>query len=243
MMLKAIIVDDETFARDDLRQVLLFHPSVNVVCEAGTIEEARDHLARHRLDLVFLDIQLRGGTGFDLLPFIGLDTKVIFITAYAEYAVRAFRVNALDYILKPVTQERLAESISRLSFKKKPPMETPHAPLQLTVDDRVYIKTDTHRCLVPVKDIATIRSIGGNYVRVETRKGERMTCRKTFKEWEAILPGSLFLRIHQSAIINLRQLERFEQEKSGGGKVFLSGTDEPLEVSIRKAAGLKKRMA
>ncbi len=237
MMLKAMIVDDEPFARDDLRQMLLSHPSVNVVCEAGTIGEARAHLARHRLDVVFLDIQLREGTGFDLFPFIGLDTKVIFISAYAEYAVRAFRVNALDYILKPVTQERLAESISRLSSREKT-----HAPLQLAVDDRVYIKTDTHRCLVPVKDIAAIRSIGGNYVRVETRKGERMTCRKTFKKWEAILPGSLFLRIHQSAIINLRMLKRFEQEKSGGGKVFLSGTDEPLEVSIRKAAGLKKRM-
>ncbi len=114
MTLKALLVDDEPFVREDLRQMLLAHKSIEVICEAGTIAQAKKQLAAGRPDVVFLDIQLRGGTGFDLVPLIHKTTKIIFITAYDEYAVRAFEVNALDYILKPVTPERLAESISRL---------------------------------------------------------------------------------------------------------------------------------
>ncbi len=242
MIRKAMIVDDEPFARDDLRRMLSAHPSIEVVCEAGTIAEARKQLADYRPDVIFLDIQLRGGTGFDLLPAIDRNIEIIFITAYDEYAVRAFRINALDYILKPVTKDRLAESVSRLFVTKGTLQKDSGMPDALTTSDAVLIKTDTCRNFVPVNDIMAVNSIGGNYMSVETIKGEKMVCRKTMKEWESILPEALFARIHRSTLINIKHIDRFEQDKKGVCRIFLAGRDDPLTVSVRMATGLKKKM-
>ena len=118
MKLKAMIVDDEPFARDDLRHMLACQKEIEVICEAGTIAEAQKQLSEKKLDVVFLDIQLRGGSGFELIPFVNRSTDIIFTTAFDEYAVRAFEINALDYILKPVTAERLCASIDRLKAEK-----------------------------------------------------------------------------------------------------------------------------
>ncbi len=119
MTLKTLIVDDEPFVRDDLRHMLGVHETLEVVGEAGTVSGAKKQLLEKDLDVVFLDIQLRGGTGFDLVPFVDETVKIIFITAHDDYAIRAFEVNALDYILKPVTADRLAESVARLSPGKQ----------------------------------------------------------------------------------------------------------------------------
>lgn len=234
----AMIVDDEPYVREDLRQMLAAHPEIEVACEAGTIAQARKQLADHRPDLIFLDIQLRGGTGFDLVPAISPETRIIFITAYDRYAVRAFKINALDYILKPVTPERLAESLRRLDPKNSSP-----APGPLTPDDKVFIKSDDGLSFVLVDAITAVHSIGGNYMAVETVSGERRICRKTLKEWEEVLPEALFVRVHRSTLVNTRHVVRFEPLKKGAGQVYIVGRDEPLSVSIRMATTLKKRLS
>ena len=234
----AMIVDDEPYAREDLREMLRAHPGIEVACEAGTVAQARKQLADHRPDLIFLDIQLRGGTGFDLVPAIAPETKIIFITAFDQYAVRAFRINALDYILKPVTPERLAESLRRLDPQTPSP-----APGPLTPEDKVFIKSDDGLSFMPVDSITAVSSIGGNYMAVETVSGERLVCRKSLKEWENVLPETLFVRVHRSTLVNIRHVNRFEPDQKGPGRVFLKGRDEPLSVSVRMAAALKKRLS
>ena len=125
MKRKAIIIDDEPFIRHDLREMLSAHKDIEVAGEAGTIAAAKNLLQSSRFDVVFLDIQLRGGSGFDLVPFVHPSAAIIFITAHDEFAVRAFEINALDYLLKPVTTDRLTESLKRLAHRTKTPPEEP----------------------------------------------------------------------------------------------------------------------
>ena len=242
MKLKAMIVDDEPFVRDDLRHMLACQKEVEVACEAGTIAEAKKLLSENSFDVVFLDIQLRGGSGFELIPFIGRSTQIIFITAYDEYAVRAFEINALDYILKPVTASRLSESIERLKsgkagWKSASPKTGPFEP-----DDRVFVKTDSGQSFVCLEEILVISSIGGNYAALKLKNGESLLSRKTLKQWEKILPESVFIRIHRSTIINLRFIDRINYEKDGSCLARLSGLEEAFAVSRRMVAGLKSHL-
>src|SRR3954469_25771571 len=114
-MRRALLIDDEPSARDDLRDMLAAHGGVNVVGEAGLMAEARTQLARDDYDLVFLDVQLRGGTGFDLVPLVRAGASIVFVTGFERFAVRAFEVNALDYLVKPVATERLASTLRKVS--------------------------------------------------------------------------------------------------------------------------------
>ena len=118
--MKTLIVDDEAPARAALRGLLRNHPEIVVAGKADTMEEARKRLGGGDYDIVFLDVQLRGGTGFDLLPFVRPEARVIFVTAFDQYAARAFEVNALDYLIKPVRPQRLADALRRLAV---PPTE------------------------------------------------------------------------------------------------------------------------
>src|SRR3954470_21637720 len=142
-MLRALLIDDEPAARDDLRQMLAAHAEVSVAGEAGLMPAARTPLARQDYDLVFLDVQLRGGTGFDLAPHVREGAAIVFVTGFERFAVRAFEVNALDYIVKPVTAERLGTTLRRLAsivanaIANQPPPEAP-APGAFTADDRVF---------------------------------------------------------------------------------------------------------
>ena len=239
MNLKAIIIDDEPFVRDDLRAMLAAHEAIEVACEAGTIAEAKKQLAAGSFDVVFLDIQLRGGSGFDLVPFIDPAADIIFITAHNEFAVRAFEINALDYILKPVAADRLAESVARLKRGIQPKEVGPGKPEHYKSDDSVFIKTDSGQMFVRLDTIAAITSIGGNYAAVYLENRQKLLARKTLKDWEAILPKTLFTRIHRSTLINVGSIERIAYEKDGSCMVHLSGRKETLAVSRRMASRLK----
>jgi len=239
LKLKAIIIDDEPFVRDDLRHMLAAHKEIEIVGEAGTIAGAKQELAANSLDVVFLDIQLRGGSGFDLVPFIDPATEVIFITAHDEFAVRAFDVNALDYLLKPVTAGRLAESLARLKLDLKQKEVGPGKSGNFKSDDSVFIKTDSGRLFVRLDEIAAITAIGGNYAAIYLEKGQKLLARKTLKQWETILPHTLFTRIHRATIVNTGFIDRFAYEKDGSCFVHLSGRQEPFAVSRRMASQLK----
>lgn len=242
MKMKALIVDDEPFARADLRHLLASHAEIEVAAEAGTVAEAKRQLAAHRVDVVFLDIQLRGGSGFELVPYITHSTAIIFITAFDGYAVRAFEINALDYLLKPITTDRLYASINRL--KTNHPVQ--HAPAgkagPFKPDDRVFVKTDAGQVFIRLDEILAITSLGGNYATVKLNNGEALLTRKTLKEWQQALPESTFFRIHRSTIINLEQVEKICNNRDGSCIVALAGLAEAFTVSRRLTAGFKNRI-
>jgi two-component system LytT family response regulator len=239
-------VDDEPLARADLAELLAEHGGICVAAEAASVEEAIRIAAepgadpdRTSFDVVFLDIQLRGGSGFDLLAHLPGSVPVIFITAHDDYAIRAFEVNALDYLLKPVSPERLARAIDRLRFKQAgfPGDGTAAAP-RLGSSDSVLVRTERSRCFVAVPDICAISSVGGNYTELCTRDGRRLLARMTLKEWETRLPASGFVRIHRGVIVNAGLVLEI-RSRAGQLTVRVEGREEGLPASRRMASKLK----
>ena len=238
---EAIIIDDEPFVRDDLLHLLLKHPEIKVVGEAGSILEAKKLLASITPRIVFLDIQIRGGSGFDLVPLISPQSHIIFFTAHDEFAVRAFEVNALDYLLKPVDADRLALSLKKLDpedhlgLKNK---DKPGSPFRS--DDHVFIQTDNEKRFVKINEIIAITTLGGNYTILWMDAGQSYTIRRTQKQWESMLPNDLFFRISRSSLICIERIETLKTGINNTCMVSLSGLPEPLEVSRRAAPQLKE---
>lgn len=235
-MPRALLIDDEPPARDILRALLAAHADVVVTAEAGTLASAREALARDDYDLVFLDIQLRGGTGFDLVPNVRPGAKIIFVTAFDSHALRAFEVNALDYLLKPVAPQRLAHALGRL--------EQPPAPsaLPLTTDDRVLLKLGSgQERFVLLADIRLLASCE-NYSEVALAGGEHFLVRRTMKAWETSLPSSHFLRVHRTAIVNVAHITRIERVTEATSRVHLDGVADPVAVSYRYLPTLREAL-
>ena len=234
----AVIVDDERLARRELRALLEEHAGVvHVAGEAESVAAAAELVQATDADVVFLDIQLAGETGMDLLPHLGPDVDVVFVTAYDEYTLRAFEVNALDYLLKPVVPDRLAVTVSRLAGGQ------PRAPSRETVayEDRLYLRLGQERAFVRVRDIAAIEADGDGSALLLSPQLVRKSSAKSLREWEQRLPGSHFVRIHRSTIVNLEHVERLEAWSHAGQLVYLRGLKEPLTMSRRYGARLRER--
>jgi two-component system LytT family response regulator len=186
--------------------------------------------------IVFLDIQLSSENGFDLLERVPQDFNVIFVTAYDDYAIRAFEVNAIDYLLKPVNPARLAKSLERLLENKK---EKPAAALRkLEYEDRLFLEIGERSRFLKVVSIKCI-TVDGDYTTVFADDGKRHLASKTLKEWEDRLPEKYFIRIHRSAIVNVEYIEKVEPWFSRSYQIHLREMKEPLTVSRRYAAQLK----
>lgn len=242
MTVHALIVDDEPFVRADLRQLLAAHADVTVVGEAGTIDECERLLAHTAADVVFLDIQLRGGSGFDVVPLVRPGTAIVFVTAFDRYAVRAFEVNALDFLVKPVAPERLRKALERLRLRGDDSDPSPVA-MRFESADRILLRADKGRQFVLVRDIAAVTSLGGNYTEVQLlHTRERPTVRKTLKEWGAALPEEDFVRVHRHAIVNVRAIARAERGEDGHMCVWLTGSPTAFEVSRRCVAQLGRAL-
>lgn len=238
-MLRTVLIDDEPGARAELRWLLAAHPAYTVVGEAATFTQGQQLLATADYDLVLLDIQLLGGTGFDLVPFIRPGARVIFITAYDQHAVRAFEVNALDYLLKPVSSARFATALSRLAA---PSLAATAAPAALGLDDQILLKLDssTERFV----RLAEIRSISAaeNYTEIVLGSGEKLFVRRTMKSWEDVLPPAAFGRVHRAVIVALAHIERIVRLNRATFEVHLRGQADPLPVSYRLVADLRARL-
>ncbi len=240
---KAILIDDEPLARQELRRLLQAHPQVSIAGEAGTLADARELLGRAGYDLVFLDIQLRGGSGFDLLDSVLPGAQVVFVTAYDRFALRAFEVNALDYLLKPVAAPRLAATLQRLGSEPAPAAAPAVAPTQrLTVEDRVFVRTGSATRFVPVAAICAVRS-AENYTEVVLQGGETLLVLRTLKSWEEALPGSHFVRIHRQALVNLTRVKRIERKGEDDVLFQLDAPVPPLPASRRALADLKEKFS
>lgn len=236
-ILKALIVDDERLARRDLASLLAAFPDVQVVGEAEDVPSAAQAVTAWQPDVVFLDIQMPGPTGFELLDAIPPSVQIVFVTAYDEYAIRAFEVNALDYLLKPVNPERLRRALERLEHEVR---SRTVAGRQLAYHDRLFLLLNTHHRFLRIDTILCI-SAAGDYTEVSTSDGRKWLASKALREWEARLPQPPFCRIHRSAIVNLNFVDHTEQGPDHAYRLVLRGIAEPLVVSRRFAAQLKNR--
>jgi two-component system, LytTR family, response regulator len=234
-----VIVDDERLARRELRTLLedAHAEHVYVVGEAASVADAARLVHATDADVVFLDIQLAGEMGMDLLPLLGADVDVVFVTAYDEYTLRAFEVNAVDYLLKPVVPERLAMTVSRLVAA------LPAAASREIVgyDDRLFLRLGDERAFVRVRDIMAIEADGdGSTLRLAPHLA-RKASGKSLREWEQRLPDRQFVRIHRSTVVNLEYVERLESWSHASQRVYLRGLPEPLTMSRRYAARIRER--
>ena len=233
--MRALIVDDERLARERMRALLTQH-TVDVVDEAANVSAAIDLIHRHAPDVVFLDIEMPGGTGFDLLDRISGNFDVVFVTAFDEYAVRAFEVNALDYLLKPVDPARLARTLDRLRTRTAASRPT----VRLEIDDRLFLPRDRSGRFVPLRSVVTITA-AGSYTEVRTADGGTDVVRRTLEEWETLLPPAVFRRVHRSAIVNLDQVVRTDRVMTGGYRLRMHA-GPPVTVSRRQGVVLRRQL-
>jgi two-component system LytT family response regulator len=235
---KTIIVDDERLARSELKRLLTEYSAIDIVAEAAGVKEALVQIDRFRPDLLFLDIQLRHESGFDLLEKIPSSIKIIFVTAYDKYALRAFEVNAVDYLLKPLEISRLNEAVSRLQTSQKPRQ---NAERTLSYDDNLFLTIGNRTMFLRINTIRCIYA-RGKYTEVRTSDERRGLVRKPISEWERRLPPQNFVRIHRSTIINFDRVQDIEKWFNYSYRVFLKGIEEPFIMSRRYAAVLKERL-
>jgi len=233
-----LVVDDERLARKDIVSLLSVHENMTVVGEADDVPSAIKAIEKLNPDVIFLDIQMPGDSGFDLLEKADVDAHVIFVTAYDEYAIRAFEVNALDYLLKPVNPDRLAKALEKLELQEQ---ETPARIRRLNYDDRLFLLLGKHYKFLKVKTILNIMA-AGDYSEVLTSDGNKSLTLKSMKEWETRLPDQQFIRIHRSTIINMEFIDRVEEWFNFSFKVYLKGIEEPYLISRRYATKLKDKL-
>ena len=234
----ALIVDDERLARKDLISLLSSYDQVSVIGEADSVPSAIKAIQKLSPDVVFLDIQMPGESGFDLLEKTDVDAHIIFVTAYDEYAIRAFEVNALDYLLKPVNPDRLAKALEKLESQDR---ETRTRTQRLDYEDRLFLMLGQHFRFLKVNTILNI-SAAGDYSEVLISDGTKGLTLKSMKEWETRLPMQHFIRIHRSSIINMEFIERIEEWFNYSFRIYLKGLEEPYVISRRYAARLKERL-
>ena len=242
--MKAIIIDDERLARNELKKMLTEFPEVEVVAEAANADEGMEKIESFAPDLVFLDIQMPGKTGFDMLAELDKAPNVIFTTAYDEFALKAFEVNALDYLLKPVETKRLADAIQKYhSFEEREDQPSQPANYNRSVlneTDQVFVK-DGERCwFVKLTDIRLFEIVG-NYAKVYFGANKPLIL-KSLNALEERLDEKIFFRANRKHIVNLRLIEKIEPYFNGGLLLELKG-GEKIEVSRRQTVKFKEMMS
>lgn len=234
---QAIVVDDERLARKQLIEMLQGFNEIENIHQAEDVKSAKLIIEQEAINLIFLDIQMPHESGFDLLEQIQFEGHVIFVTAYDEYALRAFEVNAMDYLLKPVSMERLQNSIDRLESQK---FETTELNQNLLFTDRLFLTVGTHMHFIKISSIIAIQA-EGDYTDIQTLEGINGLVAKSMNEWEKRLPENYFVRIHRSTIINLEYIEKIEKWFNYSYRVFMKNITEPLIISRRYAKTLKEK--
>lgn len=239
--MKTLIVDDERLARQELKRLLAHHPMLRVVAEAANGPTAVEAINRHLPELVFLDIQMPGFNGFEVLKRLSHTPHIIFTTAYDQFAIRAFEVNALDYLLKPIEADRLADALRRCLQEEGEASEPDEHPSQrLGVDDHVFVK-DGDRCwFVPLAQVALFES-EGNYTRLYFHD-ERPLIYRSLSYLEERLDPNHFFRASRKHLINLAHVGSLEPAQHGGLLVQLPA-GPTVEMSRRQAQKFRDRLS
>lgn len=238
--MKALIVDDERLARAELRRLLNPFKEINVVGEAVNAEDAIAKISELNPELIFLDIQMPGKNGFEMLEELDSVPTVVFTTAYDEYALKAFEYNAMDYLLKPIEPKRLEDTVKRLLEKnKKEKLEADQTPT-LTEDDQVFVK-DGDRCWFVKLSTVRLFESEGNYVRLYFEDNKPLILR-TLNYLDERLDNKAFFRANRKHIVNLKWIDSIEPWLNGGLLVKLKGGNK-IEVSRRQAIKFKDMLS
>jgi len=241
--MKALLIDDERLARNELRRLLADHADIEIVGEAVDVEDALEKVAALKPGLLFLDVQMPGADGFSLLERLEPPLPaVIFTTAYDEFAVKAFEFNALDYLLKPVDPNRLIAALERLRARESAPggSTAPMPATRLTLEDKVFVREGDRCWFVPVKSIRLLES-EGNYTRLYFDDQKPQLFRSLTAMEERLDPRHFF-RANRKQVINLTWVEGIEPWFSGGLLVKLKGGLK-VELSRRQAQDFRERMS
>ncbi|MFO1081354.1 MAG: LytTR family DNA-binding domain-containing protein [Reyranellaceae bacterium] len=233
--MRIVIVDDERLARQALRRLLAAHPDAEIVAEAETLAEAVQVIDTVTPDLVMLDIELGDGDGFEVLARLQRPPLVVFVTAYAEHAVEAFEVEAVDYLLKPVAPERLAESLTRATRQ-----------LLARGDGRpservIALRTPRQTLLAVPSDIVALRA-DGDFTHVLVAGQPALMIWRTLGHFETLLPSPPFVRLSRSLILNRDRVRRVESPSRAESRVTLEGLDEPLLLGRTASARLREEL-
>jgi two-component system, LytTR family, response regulator len=234
--LRCLIVDDERLARNNLRRRIESLPGVTITGEADSVATARIAVAEHRPDLLLLDIQMPDGTGFDVLRGLDDPPAVIFVTAFDHFALRAFEINAVDYLLKPVQNDRLREAIERAIARSESgaPVSSDALP-PFRDDDLALLEIGSSGTFVPVRDILAVQA-DQKYTRVLLPDGWGPIARQSLDEWERRLPADWFLRLDRKLIVNLREMNGVHFV---GRSVELAVGPQKVPFSAGRAAAAK----
>ncbi|MZQ49671.1 MAG: response regulator [Bacteroidales bacterium] len=238
--MNVIIVDDEATVRNTIRSLLNEHfPGINILAAAGNIEEGYEVIRQNKPDLVFLDIELPDGTGFDLLKkFSPVTFKVIFVTGHQEYALDAIKVSALDYVLKPIDTDELCRAVKKaMEIINQADQQLKLQALSENLQSRKVLKriilhTSDHLQLVSVSEIIRAEA-DSNYTSFSISGGKRILVARTIKEFESLLSGSGMIRVHQSHLVNLDFIDRFVK-KDGGYLILKDGSKVPVSPNLKK---------
>lgn len=242
MTIKTLIVDDERLARKELIKLLQDFPEIEIIDEAENAFEAKEIIDKKNPDLVFLDVQMPQKTGFDLLSEIEHIPLVIFTTAYDNYAIKAFELNAFDYLLKPIEPQRLAASLAtvKLEFQKINQLKSEQHQYQLNENDQVFVK-DGERCwFVKLSDIRLFESVG-NYSKVYFGNVNPLIL-KSLNYLEERINPKLFFRVNRKYMINLKMIKKIETNFNIGLLVEMDDGFK-VEISRRQTVKFKELMS
>jgi len=237
-MLRTIIIDDEPHIRQTLEKLVKqFCPNVKLVAMADGVKSGVETIRKYHPDLVMLDIKMNDGTGFDLLKKLEpIDFKVIFITAYDQYAIKAIKFSAIDYLLKPVDPDELydavckTENLVQKDFNTQLDTLTENLQSEDKANKKIILKTFDNIHLIKVYDINYCES-EGSYTAIYLLNGKKIVVSNTLKDYDELLKDSGFYRVHKSYLINMRHIDRFE--KTEGGYVVLENECK-VPVASRK---------
>lgn len=233
--INAIIVEDSRLARNELRELLSGFPEVNILAEAENTDVAYELISQHNPDLLFLDIQLPGKNGFQLLEMLEHVPMVIFTTAFDEFAIKSFEYNALDYVLKPVNPKRLSQALEKVKQNLKENSEKQDKKLDL--EDQIFIK-DGEKCwMVRISEIYLFE-VDGNYTNVHFRN-EKATLSRSLNLIEKRLPSEKYFRANRNCIFNINYIQNIENWFSGNLMITLPNKNK-VEISRRQAVAFKE---
>lgn len=242
MSIRTLIIDDERLARAELKRLLQEFGSIEIVGEAANADEGIEQIDNLHPDLIFLDIQMPGKTGFDMLAELSFPPNVIFTTAYDDYALKAFEVNALDYLMKPIDPQRLAEAVHKLEkhIGKSQAIQDDPSKKLLTDKDQVFVK-DGEKCwFVRLEDVRLFESTG-NYTKVYFGQNRPLIL-KSLNALEERLDEKYFFRTSRKHIVNLKWIENVEPYFNSGLLLTLKG-GENVEVSRRQTVKFREMMS
>lgn len=242
-LIKTVIIDDVESIRAVLKKLLSNYENILIKGEAADVDSAIELIREEKPDLLFLDIDLNGLISLDILKSIDYEPMVVFITSHTSFAVKAFELNAVDYMLKPISSERLTKAIEKVRNKwhkldaasDKDDEESVFEP-----DHMVLLNFDDKFSFVRVNEITHVEAYG-NYTKIYVNDGRMSIAYNSLKNWITRLPTDLFIQIHRSTLINMSYVNKIEKWSNDTGRIFLKDHVQPLEISRSYFFELKKR--